>query len=461
MADTVVAAFGTGMAGLQDNPIGDSMEYGYGSGANGIMKYDIGTPPGGIKLPKAPTADMDPNVIKNLHDILGITPDTPGYGTAWGDKSNTALFNYDVARGDKQALTSKAKGNTMWGNTKEDMLSGKYPKMYKRMGLTPEGYKYLDPEAPDLTGLTNNAKTWGPEAFGDAPAKVNPMDAIVEAQPEETSNLDVQAALNGTGMFAKGAEPGSEGPSKFKQALVGSIPSLGDATKLFGNLLGMNAGIKTATEQRSTDVPFQNVFRNAGEEAQRMLDNAKQGIETGKAQAIVKANTNTRTGKKGARNSARGVNQMRGLDWLYETALNQQIADITANASQQISGIDVQKSGVSMNADQLKGQGEWQRIVADAAAKDAYYTALALGRKDFATGLQQSGKDLNDMKTNKILEKLLSQSGEYAGMTAKGDFFGKPATTSKGTTKEEVKVQVDTQGNKFIMLDGKKITVTV
>ena len=118
---------------------------------------------------------------------------------------------------------------------------------------------------------------------------------------------------------------------------------------------------------------------------------------------------------------------MRGMDWLYDTALNQQIAEISANAAGQISGIDVQKSGVAMNADQLKGQGEWQATMANDADKDAFFTALGLGRKDFATGMQQTGADLNDMKTNKILEKLLSQDGEYAGLTASGEFFGKPS----------------------------------
>ena len=429
MADTMVAAYGTSMSGIQENPIGLSMRYGYGSSMTGVQKYDIGTPLGGIKLPKAPTAEMETNAIKIFQDYLGMDPNTPGYGKDWGPKS--------------KALYKKVGGNINIPTQKE-LVEDPWGWALDNMDITKEGYKYLDPETPDLTGLTNNAKTWGPEAFGDAPAKVNTMDAITEAQPEETSNLDVQAALNGTGMFAKGADTGSEGPSKFKQALSGSIPSLGDATKLFGNYLGMTAGIKTATEQRSTDVPFQNVFRNAGEESQKMLDNAKQGIETNKAQAIVKANANTRTGMKGGR-GARSFNAKQGMDWLYNTALNQQIADITAGAAEKMSAIDIQKSGVAMNSDQLKGQGEWQRATADAAAKDAYSTALGLARKDQATGMQQMGKDLNSMKENKIIEGLMKQYGTYFT----GDRSGVAAKSYEELTGKNAKEEI------FIGPDGK------
>lgn len=253
------------------------------------------------------------------------------------------------------------------------------------------------------------------------------------------------------------------GESKFMKALGDNMPTTGDMTKLIGNYLGMTAGMKNAAEQRSTDVTHTNVYKDAGKESQKLLDNAKASIEGQKAQAIIKASTTSRGGKKGARGSARGVNQMRAMDWLYDTALNQQIAEISANAAGQLSQIDVQKSGVAMNADQLKGQGEYQANMANEAAKDAYYTALGLGRKDFATGMQQTGADFNDMRQNKILEKLLTQDGNYVGMTRKGDMYGKPVEVSKtkkeADSKVELKAEIDAAGNKFIMISGKKVII--
>jgi archaellin len=209
---------------------------------------------------------------------------------------------------------------------------------------------------------------------------------------------------------------------------AGMIPGVGDAIKLFGNYKGMTAGIKTANEQRASDITHTNVFKNAGKESQKMLDNAKQGIETSKAQAIVKATDVGRGGKRGARNSARGVNQMRGMDWLYDTALQSQIAEISANAAQQLSGIDVQKSGVAMNADQMRGKGEYDAAMANEAAKDAYYTALGKGRGQFAEGMQQSGKDLNAMKQNKIMENLMKDYGKWFKADATGKLSNKNPT---------------------------------
>lgn len=470
MADTVVAAFGTSMAGLQDNPIGDSMEYGYGSSMTGVQKYDWGTPPFGVrKNPYADPLNYDTNAIKNLHDALGIASTEKGYGTAVGPKTLKAYQGFATDYMKKQGYSTANPSNfpdisRFYKNGKVTLNQGEA----QALGLTTEGNKYIGPASTYFSDMGKDMKSTLPKTdfstealasrltetkdpfsmttASEKFAKDNPLPEGIDAPMAK--GIDFQSKFFPDGFSSEGTETGtgteSKEPSKFKQALVGSIPSLGDATKLFGNLLGMNAGIKTATEQRSTDVPFQNVFRNAGEESQRMLDNAKQGIETNKAQAIVKANANTRTGMKGGR-GARSFNAKQGMDWLYNTALNQQIADITANAAQQMSGIDIQKSGVAMSADQLKGQGEWQRITADAAAKDAYYTALALGRKDQATGMQQMGKDLNSMKENKIIEGLMKQYGTYFT----GDKSGVAAKSYEELTGKNAKEEI------FIGPDGK------
>jgi hypothetical protein len=106
-----------------------------------------------------------------------------------------------------------------------------------------------------------------------------------------------------------------------------------------------------------------------------------------------------------------------------------------------------------MNADQLKGQGEYQANMANEAAKDAYYTALGLGKKDFATGMQQTGKDLNDMKQNKIIENLMKNYGKYVTADASG-----LKAKEKVTPEEEIFVGVD--GKKYKKgKDGKLIEV--
>jgi hypothetical protein len=92
------------------------------------------------------------------------------------------------------------------------------------------------------------------------------------------------------------------------------------------------------------------------------------------------------------------------------------------------------------------GTGQYQADMANMASKDAFYTALGQGKKDFATGLQQTGADLNSMKQNKILENLLKNSGDLVGMTADGEFYAKPSKPS--SKKKEDTEEILMLGNK-------------
>ncbi len=385
MADTMVAAFGTSMAGLQSNPIGDTMEYGYGSGSEGVRKMFVG---GTIGEPELD--EFGNPIIKPLIDLKSMIM-SPGIA----------------------------------GTTKPVI------KKYATVPMKPEAPEYMkNLESTPIPTFANNfgEKLDLPRTDFGAKDFLNTFDtkAIETAEdaafytPGQVGTPKVN--LPGT-RFSR--TMGKVGEKLADANEKGMIPGVGDLTKLFGNYLGMTAGIKTAAEQRSTDITHTNVYKNAGKESQKLLDNAKQGIETSKAQAMVKATDVGRGGKRGARNSARGVNQMRGMDWLYDTALQGQIAEISANAAQQISGIDVQKSGVAMNADQLRGKGEYDAAMANEAAKDAYYTALGKGRNQFAEGLMQSGKDLNAMKQNKMEWNMQKNSGIYVQGEDDGTFSSK------------------------------------
>jgi hypothetical protein len=432
MADTMVAAYGTSMAGIQSNPIGDSMEYGYGSGMTGVQKYYTGTDDTGIDppwmLPSSSLKDdpnyVEPMTLQQIQTIIGSNPD----GT-WGRRDRRKARNF-IKDKNQSAFPSWARGGEGITKNQSDMEQAladeSFQKQFRRVYLgEPYSQEELDAQAEE------DAAFYIPgEQIGVA-KKENPPGTVFSRTLKNifTGNKDKDKENKSEG------DESEDNPTAMGN-MMRSLPGMGDMTKLVGNYLGMTSGIKTANEQRASDVTKTNVYRNAGEESQRLLDNAKKGIEINKAQAIVKANTNTRTGKKGAGNAARGINQKRGMDWLYDTALNQQIADITAGAAEKMSAIDIQKSGVAMNADQLKGQGEWQATLANDADKDAYYTALGLGRKDFATGLQQSGKDINAMKENKIIENLMKNYGKWVGASNTGVLMNKAGITQDPKTKQ-------------------------
>jgi hypothetical protein len=233
-------------------------------------------------------------------------------------------------------------------------------------------------------------------------------------------------------MFSRGLEKGLGAIGK-----QGGMPTLGDLTSIFGDYLGSKSGLKNAAESRSTDVTHTNVYQNAGKETQKQLDNAMASIEGSKAQAISKATTNTQGSKKSGRNSARGVNQMRGLDWLYDTALQQNIIDISAGAAGQVADIYKTKGNVALSVDQLKGQGQYQAEMANEAAKDAYYTAKGLGLRDQSLGIQNIGKDLNARKENAVKWNIAKKSGIYGQGDDEGNLSNKqiefvdPSTNKK------------------------------
>jgi hypothetical protein len=437
MADTMVAAFGTGMAGLQDNPIGESMRYGYGSGSKGVQKYYTGTPPTGIKYGKgydesmfkdffAKYNELNPGGVMDMNFIqgdLGMDPKTGGFGKVFGPGTYKASQDWLTANKDKKP------DPYVMGDANEDGIQDS-------LGNNPNINLEALQNFKIGEGINDNASL----DYGDPYAK----DGVNFEMPTETIMTPVDAYGQGvdTGIETEVDKPGTAvgrflGKAGEAVGKVG-VPNVGDMTKLIGNYLGMTAGIKTAAEQRSTDITHRNEFANAGKESQKLLDNAKKGIEISKAQAVVKATDVSRGGKRGGRNSARGVNQMRAMDWLYDTALQGQIAEISAKAAEQMTSIDVQKSSVALNADQLRGEGQFKANMANEAAKDAYYTALGQGRKDFASGMQQTGKDLNAMKENKIIENLMKNYGKY--VTA--DESGLKAKPQKEEPKTNAKVDI-------------------
>jgi len=445
MADTMIAAFGTGMAGVQ--------KYAGGTSEDGIdPKTKIAFDNwlwGNVseikkKYPKQKDSDSsyidNPDVRKDFQTFL------------FRDKAGTkdADNNYSIDGDFGKTTNAFAQQYNDISNHYEDLDTSVAYDMYPRWKLDDKDIKEGTFKAPKVVGEN-----------GESGAMFTPLET------DNNNSGTWKQALEVPDLVAKGKagieeiltgnttkKVSSKEPSKAAKLLEANMPAIGDLTKLFGNYLSATAGIKTANEQRSTDVTHTNVFANAGKESQRLLDNAKQGIEAGKTQAIVRATANTRGSKKSGRNSARGVNQMRGIDWLYDSALQAQIGEISANAIGQLSNIDVQKSGVAMNADQLKGQGEYQAAMANEAAKDAYYTALGLGRKDQATAVQQTGKDLNDMKENKLIEKLMQQYGKWVKPTASGVL----EAANKTTTPTE-QILVGPGGIKYKVVNGELIAI--
>jgi hypothetical protein len=396
MADMAVQAFayGTSMEGIQDNSIEESMRYGYGTNAEGIKKYSTGTTINGIQYDK------------NGNPIIGFVD---GFG-----------MNVDQTEQNLQPL--QAGSNFKFETVDMPTLDLKVPNVAKD-ALNSSKFK-------DSFALKSAGDAWANKKENQLPTGV--------IDPSVPDSIDYQS--ENFPNFNKGVTSQEEQrPSKFNTILskLGeSTPGIGDLTKLAGNYMGMTAGTKTAYEQRASDVTQKNTFANAGKKAQELYDQALKNLEGQKAQALLKSTTQQRTAQRSGRNSARGINQVRAIDWLYNSAATTAANDIVNNTQGQIAQIFQAKAGASMNADQMVGTGEYQANMANMASKDAFYTALGQGRKDFATGLQQTGKDLNDMKENKIIQNLMKNYGKWVGASNTGELMNKAGITQDSKTKQ-------------------------
>ena len=324
-----------------------------------------------------------------------------------------------VGKSMRYANGTSAKGVTEygWGST-DDGISPSYttPGFVEGMGLDSENGYGVDNEG----NVTNGTST------------TNTVAPILEepANPPGT-------------VFSRFLKKGGEYLDK------SGVPGVGDLTGLFGDYLGATSGLKNAEAQRASDVTHQNVFANAGKDAQGYLDKSMTSIEGMKTAAEMKATTATRGAKVSANNSARGVNQKRGMNWLYDQGLAENIASISANAANQVADIYKTKATTSLSADQLKGEGQLKAEMANEAAKDAYYTAKGLGLKDQALGVQNIGKDINAVKKNKMMEKLLKSGyGKWTGLDSEMNTVNKNGITKEEGTGDKVEIP-DGKGGKI------------
>lgn len=476
MADMAVQAFafGTSMEGIQDNPIGDSMRYGYGTTANGIQKYGNGTTINGIQY------DKNGNPIIGFAEGFGVN--SSGYtGDQYNESPVDRLFNANKALEDYlNSDTHKKAGsaldnviNKTEADTKSMVETGKLPSVNTTVtpGLvtpsttnsvvntgmqTPQtgsNFKFnsidtsaLNLKVPNVAeDALNSLKPKDPFALkgaGDAWAnkKENQLpEGVVDTSVPDS--IDYQSE-NFPNFKSDTTTEEQKGPSRFNRILskLGeNAPGLGDITKLVGNYMGMTAGIKGAYNQRASDITHKNVFAKAGEDALKAIEGMQASIEGQKAQALVNNTTQQRTATKSANNSTRSVNTKRAMNWLYDTAATTAANEIVKNTQAQIAQLGQTKTGILMNRDQMKGQGEYQANIANESAKDAFNTALTKGNIQFAEGLMQTGDDLNSMRENKMKWKMKKNSGTYV----QGE--------DDGTLSSKDIVYTDESGKKFTM----------
>lgn len=201
--------------------------------------------------------------------------------------------------------------------------------------------------------------------------------------------------------------------------------TFGDKVGLAGNLVSTFAPYLNTLKNRGGDTPNINPYINFGEKGLQTLDQTKGMSESLRDNSLKDLQLSRTAALKRGRNSARGVNTMRALDLASTLQADTQATDIQDNYTRQLMNIFSQQAGMENQQDQVVMQGEAARDLADRQDRDNFSTQLGKDKANIGYGLQETGKDLNSIKQNQVINNLLAELSKY-GITV--DSQGKVTT---------------------------------
>ena len=312
----------------------------------------------------------------------------------------------------KGALTDNQYGG--FGNSKQPSKStpGINPSTTKSQFDTPENNKILtnllnktsDNASMDGIGITDQEGS-----FADYTNKLNK-----EYTPSTTS-------------ASKDSAEGSEG---FKMSNLLGGATIGDVLGMAGNFYQADKIMKTIEANRAGDTPNINAFKDYGKKGLDTLDKTKEYINQIRDEKLKDLEL-SRTGSiKRNQNSTRSVNTLRALNLATDAGVNNQKDEMYNTFAQQMMEILGQQAGMENQKDQVVMGGEDVRDDRDRQDRDNYFSQLITGYKNKGQVMSETGRNLNQIKSNDVMQNLINQLSAY-GITV--DANGQ--LSSKGTKK--------------------------
>ncbi len=187
----------------------------------------------------------------------------------------------------------------------------------------------------------------------------------------------------------------------------------GDITGAIGTGISGFGPLASTVANRIGDKPNQNFFKDYGKQGLQNLQKTKGLVGRLKDEARRDLSLKEASNRKRARGSARGLNTLRALDQTYDAQTQGAIGDVYANYAQQLSSILGQETSLLNQRDQVVGQGETQRDLADRKDRDQFFTNLSRNLSNLGTATQKAGKDLNVKQGDVDFRKLLPALSQY------------------------------------------------
>lgn len=322
-----------------------------------------------------------------------------------------------------------------------------------RKKMAAGGIVGTDPDDPfGLKALFSNIGiTPGVSKMGNPVVNNNPTVANQTPIPTFANNFNTELPVTSTpsqGITlteSQLAEPsGYSNPETAPQPIektseprTGIDPTPGDYIGLAGNLFSTFAPLSNTLENRAGDTPNVNSFKDFGKDALAANSEAKNYIGVQKDNAMRKVASNARASKRAGRNSARGVNTQRALDLSVDMGTNQAEGDIFAAFANQMAGLFGQQASLENQQDSAVMSGEQQKDLADRQDRDNFYTQKGKDLSTMGQGIQQTGKDVNQLYQNEAMLKIVNQMSEFFKFDKNGNIIGVNNSTKTNSNTDQ------------------------
>lgn len=228
----------------------------------------------------------------------------------------------------------------------------------------------------------------------DLNRKINyslPPDPHQAGVPEFRKKVDLTKSLIGD------MPSGPTGDTPMSERLAGLMGNVspGDIAGMAGNLYGMFKPMQNTNRNRSMDRVNKNMFEDFGQDALDTISESKQFLGMVRDNQMMDLETDAKAARNRQRNSARGVNTMRALDFMTDMGvekgkrgvMNQYAANMTNQLNRQAQLENQRDLRVMSGADKAD--------IANRRDMDQYYTNLAQNISTKSEAMQQIGLILN------------------------------------------------------------------
>ena len=250
-------------------------------------------------------------------------------------------------------------------------------------------------------------------------------------------------------MYSEENTPSSEKNNNFLDGIL-SGATIGDVLGMAGNFYQADKIMKTIEANRAGDTPNINAFKDYGKKGLDTLDKTKEYVNQIRDEKLKDLEL-SRTGSiKRNQNSTRSVNTLRALNLATDAGVNNQKDEMYNTFAQQMMSILGQQTGMENQKDQVVMQGEDTRDDRDRQDRDNYFSQLITGYKNKGQVMSETGRNLNQIKSNEVGLKAVNNMTNYVQDDGNGNISLKPGVTIVGSS-----VQKD--GKEIAKLSDKEV----